>query len=376
MTSQAQVQDKPKQKSRLHITNRQNDARYKATGFMLALKKSPDYDDELKTVNHKKNGSPYKYPESLFMSLAIIRNCTRMSFRVLAGFAEASIGSACAPSYSQIHKRINSIKVTIKDNIITAVGKKGVLRMAIDGTGLSPSARSEYIRHKHKIKHGFIRLLLVVDVDTREILSFSVTDERVGEAPQFERLTCTALENSGIESKECGQPNSESEKDSAGVQATDKSEQQNASDSALEDMLFELIMYGDGGFDSREIFQICKKLGITARIRMRVNAAIRSRGVSRDRSLAAIEQLGGGVSDPKKFAQLTNEEREANRKKWKKRVKYGNRWISEIVISSFKRLFGDSVAAIRWNHVVHEIALKVDTYNQILWVHREAIAAA
>ena len=247
-------QDKPKQKSRLHITNKQNDARYKATGRMMALTKSPDHDDELKNVNYKKNETPFQYPESLIMSLAILKSFSGMSYRVLEGFAEETLGSKYAPSFSQIRKRIKGIKVTLKDNI-EAAGKKGVFRMAIDGTGLSSSAQSEYIRHKHKTKHGFIRLLLVVDVDMREILSFSVTDERVGEAPQFESLTCTALKNSGVEPKERKPSSPESEhkgvQDGDCVQVPCKSAQQNASDDALEDMVSELIMYVDGAFDSR-----------------------------------------------------------------------------------------------------------------------------
>ena len=104
-------------------------------------------------------------------------------------------------------------------------------------------------------------------------------------------------------------------------------------------------MRADGGFDSRRIFETCKHLGIIPYIRINHNTTTRSRGVSRDRTVAVIDQLGDGIADPRMFAHLTKEERESNRKKWKKRVKYGLRWLVEIVISSFKRLFGDSVAA-------------------------------
>ena len=107
------------------------------------------------------------------------------------------------------------------------------------------------------------------------------------------------------------------------------------------------VMRADGGFDSRRIFETCKRLGIILYIRISRNATTRSRGVSRDRTMAAIDQLGDGIADPRRFAQLTKEERESNRKKWKRRVKYGSRWLVEMAISSFKRLFGDSVAAIK-----------------------------
>ena len=43
--------------SRLRVTHAQNDARYVAQGKQLFLK-DPDADEELKRVNHKKNGRP------------------------------------------------------------------------------------------------------------------------------------------------------------------------------------------------------------------------------------------------------------------------------------------------------------------------------
>ena len=198
LTDPDKVRGGPGQKkSRLKITNAQNDARYVALGRTLVLADDPDRDGELARANKKKNGHPYVYPESLFLSLATIRSFCGMSFRVLEGFAAASVGEGHAPGYRQIHRRINDIEVSVGDNVVTARGGSGVLNLAIDGTGLSPNARSEYIRYRHKVKHGFIRLVLVVDTDTREILAFSVTDDTVGEAPQFEPLTCTALQNAG-----------------------------------------------------------------------------------------------------------------------------------------------------------------------------------
>ena len=47
---------------------------------------------------------------------------------------------------------------------------------------------------------------------------------------------------------------------------------------------------------------------------------------------------------------MDKDERETNRKEWKKkRMKYGKKWLVEIVISSFKRFFGDAVVARNWD---------------------------
>ena len=149
MTKQQAVQEKPKQKSRLKITNAQNDARYVALGRTLVLKKSPDSERELKRANKKKNGHPYVYPESLFMSLAAIRSHCKLSYRVLMGVAIASVGEEDAPGYKQMERRMKRLKVSIKGDVVTVRGKRSVLNMAIDGTGLSPNARSEYIRYTY-----------------------------------------------------------------------------------------------------------------------------------------------------------------------------------------------------------------------------------
>ena len=360
MTGNRPIRNGPGQRSRLKITNAQNDARYVALGRALFLAKSPDHGEELKKANRKKNGHPFLYPESLILSLATIRSFCGLSFRVLEGLSIGALGEDSAPSFSQICKRMRNIKLSVKNGMIRAQGKKSILNLAIDGTGLSPTARSEYIRYKHKVRHGFIRLTLVVDTDTREILGFSVTDDTIGEAPQFESLTCMALENADLDAVI---------QDSKGGGANQPTE-----DSSYSCRTQKIVMRADGGFDSRRIFETCKQLGIIPYIRISHNATTRSRGVSRDRTMAVIDQLGDGIADPRRFAQLTKEEREFNRKKWKRRVKYGLRWLVEIVISSFKRLFGDSVAARKWENVVQEISLKINIYNRMLCVQRGVIA--
>ncbi|MDI1495354.1 MAG: Transposase DDE domain protein [Cenarchaeum symbiont of Oopsacas minuta] len=52
-----------------------------------------------------------------------------------------------------------------------------------------------------------------------------------------------------------------------------------------------------------------------------------------------------------------------NQAEWKKRVRYGQRWIIEVVFSAFKRVFGDSVMSRKWDHIVQELRLKVWVYN-------------
>ena len=52
-----------------------------------------------------------------------------------------------------------------------------------------------------------------------------------------------------------------------------------------------------------------------------------------------------------------------NFQQWKVSVDYGQRWIVETVFSCIKRMFGEYVAAIRFENMIKEIMLKASLYN-------------
>ena len=56
---------KPKQKSRLHMTHAQNDARYIERGKMMHLTLPDHTDEELNQMNDCKNGHPYVYADNI-----------------------------------------------------------------------------------------------------------------------------------------------------------------------------------------------------------------------------------------------------------------------------------------------------------------------
>ena len=49
--------------------------------------------------------------------------------------------------------------------------------------------------------------------------------------------------------------------------------------------------------------------------------------------------------------------------KWKKKRKYGQRWMTETVFSSIKRTYGEYVSAIKYQNMINEMILKVSLYN-------------
>ena len=317
---------------------------------------------ELAAMNHKKNGHPYAYTHSLMMAIATIRHVLNMDLRSCEGMARAVMARAGkdeqkAPSYSQISRRLNELDVSIRDGVTKISSEDFVVNLSPDGTGLTPSARGEYVRVVHKLRRGFLRLVIMIRLDTLEIVSFSIADDSVGETSMFTDLLENALASLGIDIGERRR--------------------------AMEDVgnpddvpPIPIVIRADGAYDTREVFSQCKKLGIVPIIRVRTNANCSAGGADMPRSRAVLEQLGGDNATPAKLAAMSAGEREANRKRWKDRVLYGSRWLVEIVISAFKRRYGNTVRCKNMENIVREIAQKVCIYNSMLHVGREAAMRA
>ena len=143
----------------------------------------------------------------------------------------------------------------------------------------------------------------------------------------------------------------------------------------MEDELI-VAALADGGYDARYLHSFCRKLGILLLIKVDLNANSRANGVDRSRALAAQDQLCGDKPSPKELAALGKDERARNQKEWKGRVSYGRRWLVEIVFSSFKRKFGDSVMARTMKNIINEIGIKIKIYNRLLDIARKAIMKA
>ena len=84
----------------------------------------------------------------------------------------------------------------------------GTIRFAVDPAGLKQRNRGEWLRQKWKARRGFVKMHVLVDVDTRKILAVRVTDDRTGDSPMFVPLLDDALENCVRPASESGHANS------------------------------------------------------------------------------------------------------------------------------------------------------------------------
>ena len=87
------------------------------------------------------------------------------------------------PDYSNISRRIN--RLDIKISLDGGGADKSDLHnddnfvIAIDSTGIKVTNRGEWIRHKWKVKRGYLKIHIAVDIKRKRILSLDVTSEQV-----------------------------------------------------------------------------------------------------------------------------------------------------------------------------------------------------
>ena len=285
-------------------------------------------------------GAPFQYADSFFASLTAVKSMIHIPYRNLMGMILEVLNDEKVPHHTTIFRRIQSLDVQRNGRIITVTGSKGAaIRFAVDSTGLKQHNRGEWIRQKWKVRRGFVKMHILVDVDTKKILAVRVTDDRTGNYPMFIPLLDDALEN-------C-------------VRAADPAPESSHADSSTR-----YSAYGDGAYASRDNLKACKERNVTPLIKLKVSSTPKGKGAGDVWGTAVRDQFGG--SDPNRVKWLPDEEKKDNQKEWKVRVEYGKRWIVEIVFSAFKRMFGEHLYSLKWKNMIQEVNLKVATYNRLI----------
>jgi len=179
---------------------------------------------------------------------------------------------------------------------------EGSVTLAVDASGIKVADRGEWMRLKWRRRRGFLKIHLAVDVKTKQIVAMEVTDERAGDGGMLKPLVEQAERRCRV-----------------------------------------VKVIADGAYDSRSNFALLEERGIEPAIRVRKNSSRRARGCPA-RKRVVMKQL----RDPER---------------WKRRVRYGLRWMAETAFSTFKRLFGEHVMARSLPNMVREMFLKASLYN-------------
>jgi hypothetical protein len=279
---------------------RVNEGLVKRGEILVDLRILDRWDSELERMNKGKEGRQYVYPEIFVRLLGYVRLLFHLPYRQTKGFLKALRrfdSRIQVPDYSTIDRRVNRLDVKLDEE---DYGDDIVL--AVDGSGIKVANRGDWIRHKWKVKRGYLKIHIAVDVKQKKILALKVTDETVGDGRMLRPLVEEASKKGKIAK-----------------------------------------MIGDGAYDTKSNFRYLAENEIEPVIKVRKNASSKAGGCM-PRKLVAQEYL----RDPEA---------------WKRSHGYGQRWMAETVFSTFKRTFVECVSAKTVRNMANELMLKASLYN-------------
>ena len=270
------------------------------------------WDAEIDEMNEKKEGIKYRYPDSFILVIGYIRVHLRLPYRQTEGIIKATAKNLPNHhSYSQINRGINNLDIDSGRSSSESHGDGDDLIIAVDSTGIKVTNRGQWISDKWNVKNkkkGYLKIHVAVNIKTKEILALEVTDESVHDGKVMDNLLKRVLKSND-----------------------------NGHDIKIKSVL------ADGAYDSNESFKCLEENNIQPGIKVRKNSIISSKNAG-----SRNEEV---ISQTKDFP------------RWKKKRKYGKRWVAETAFSSIKRTYGEHASATRFQNMVKEMVMKVSLYN-------------
>jgi len=285
--------------------SRYNDALVRRGEIFLGLDAVEEWEEELEAANRDKEGAPFKFPNGFIRLLGFVRFLFHLPYRQSEGFVDALsryIEGLTAPDYTTLHRRLNRLNVDLG---LEDIQPDTPITVAVDASGIKVANSGDWIRRVWKVRKGYLKIHIAVDVKSGEIVSMEVTSEEAGDSRMFQPLVEEAMKIRPI---------------------------------------YRVI--ADGALDSKKCFNFLAQHGIDPAIKVRKNSVAKSRGCPA-RKQAVAEQL-------------------KDYKAWRCRHQYGQRWKVETVFSALKRIFGEHVNAKKYVNMIQEMLLKAALYNQLI----------
>ena len=255
---------------------------------------------ELEVMNKNKKGKPFIFPDFFILVIGYIRTSFHLPYRQTEGIITAPGKRLSAiPSYGHICKRINKLNINIKKD--NTDDDDEYIIISVDSTGIKVTNRGQWMNEKWNVqnKKGYLKIHVAIDIKTKEIIALKVTDEKVNDG-KIKKLVNNVLDNQ------------------------DKKK-------------IKSVLADDGAYDSNTNFKCLQEKKITPVIKVRRNSASKNNKLrNREVRLQAKDLL-----------------------KWKKKRKYGHRWMTETTFSSIKRMFGEYTSATRFQNMVRDDDISV-----------------
>lgn len=277
--------------------------------FFFDLQFLENWDNELMKMNHNKRGSPYKFPNSLFIWLSPIYSF--LSSRKLEGTLNKLsyfIPKLRSCDHSTIVDRLNQL------NMVPDFDRSKSYRVAVDGTGNKLTNRGEYIVKKWRVQRDWVKVSVVIDRFTKELLDVEVS-----------------LDKEASDSKLA------------------KKHLENLQDVKIEDFA------ADGAYYEEELYDMLHLRGTQAVIKMPKNA-----------SNKGLDPMHSAVREMKKLGGYNP---------WRDKYKYGHRWNIEGTNSSTKRNFGECLRMHKKENCLNEAKMKFINYERMRKYAKERMIA-
>ena len=138
-----------------------NESLVKRGEVLLDFDVMDNWNSELEKMNQGKEGRKFVYPDSFIKLLGYMRAYFHLPYRqtegVVRGHASNTLPSI--PDYSRICRRINRLDIKINyDEDKSSSQHDDNFVIAIDSTGVKVTNRGEWIRHKWKVKRGYLKI--------------------------------------------------------------------------------------------------------------------------------------------------------------------------------------------------------------------------
>jgi hypothetical protein len=263
------------------------------------------HEEELKTANQGKNGRPFRIAASYIQLLAAVRYLYQMPYRQLEGFTRTLhklVPALPTGDYSGLRRRILSLPV---DPYQSLRETNESISIAVDSTGIKVQKAGGWIERKHGKKKRYVKLHFAVNTEIHEVGAMEISTDDVHDVKALPGLVEEAEGNVRVAK-----------------------------------------LYGDGAYDSGDVYDVLENRGIEVVVKPRRNARVDSGPPARRLAVGRVRELGYEA--------------------WARFTGYGRRWAVETAYSTFKRLFGEHSLARSFENIARELAGKVALYNVLV----------
>jgi hypothetical protein len=310
-----------------------NDAMQAFESELLDEKWMETVENELHSMNDGKFGRPFRFSDSVIEWGMMYRAAEKKNYRRAAGALNCRLRKSGYPeiSLTQFYDRAQSfaerkMDLDMTDTRVLAYGTGEIeaddmkVEAAVDSTGMSLNKYGGWMRHfwNTETVSGWIKVHVVVNVHTGEILAYVVTDENCVDVTCMERLIDAA--------KGAGH-------DITGI-------------------------FADAAYDKIELWKKYGSEGIEYRVNIKsplikkyAGGRVRANGCPlRAAHIRMIIEIG--------------------RDAWKKEIGYGMRWKVECAFSDMKRMFGDVMRSRVRHRMAAEIYWIIRCHNMYKSIRR------